>query len=655
MNPNEPRTNLLLVEDRADDADLVRIVLKRANLAADLEVVENENQIRTALASRVIDVVVTDMSLPQYDGFRVIRLAQEFDETIPVIALSGTYGEDFAVDAMRAGATDYVLKSQLNRLPHAIRGAVERRRLMFERKHAQEELKRSRAQLAAIVESAMDAIVTVDDQFRIVLFNEAASQLFRCPIAEAIGTHFERFVPHELRGSHREHVRVFLQSGQSKRRMGALGHVRALRSDGSEFIAEASLARVSLTGQYLYTVILRDISERIWADQERRRLQEQFLVAQKLEGLGAIAGGVGHDFANLLTAIRGNLEIAVQNADGQPRILDDLNRSLLGIDRASALTRQLVTYAGRPRAELGVVDVSTQVREMLDLLRSTKPAKVDMALELTSSPTVIDADSGQIQQLLLNLVVNACEACADKGGTVTIRTRTLRVGHDHPIHDLDPGDWIEISVSDDGIGMDAETRERIFDPFFTTKELGRGFGLSAVLGIVRAHRAHLEVESSPNLGSEFRIYFPSSTQAMAPTPRAPVETRGNERVLVVDDEPLVLDVISMLLRKRGYSVKSFDDPKTALDDLRSQPNGYDIAIVDFSMPEMSGVDLALAMRVIHPDLPIVLASGFDLADSQVPPDLRNVGILRKPFAAHQLVSTVKDTLAGRTLAVERGG
>lgn len=651
MQVTESRLNLLLVEDRADDADLVRLVLKRASMDVVIELVETESQIRSALERRTIDVVVTDLSLPQFDGFRVIRMVQQFDEAIPVIALSGTYGEDFAVDAMRAGASDYVLKSQLNRLPHAIRGALEKRRLLFERKHAQEELKRSRAQLAAIVESAMDAIVTVDEQFRIVLFNEAAARLFRCPIAEAIGTHFERFVPHGLRTNHREHVRKFLLSGQSKRRMGSLGHVRALRSDGSEFIAEASLARVSLTGQNLYTVIVRDISERIWADQERRRLQEQFLVAQKLEGLGAIAGGVGHDFGNLLTAIRGNLEIAVQNADGNPRVLDDLKRSLLGIDRASALTRQLVTYAGRPRAELGVVDVSIQVREMLDLLRSTKPAKVDMALELTSNETLIDADSGQIQQLLLNLVVNACEACADKGGTVTIRTRTLRVGPEHPVHDLDPGDWVEISVTDDGIGMDSETRERIFDPFFTTKELGRGFGLSAVLGIVRAHRAHLEVESSPNLGSEFRVYFPASTQAAAPTPRVPVETRGDERVLVVDDEPLVLDVISMLLRKRGFSVNGFEDPNTALDEIRSHPNDYDLAIVDYSMPEMSGIDLALALRVIHPDLPIVLASGFDLADSQVPPDLRNVGILRKPFAAHQLVSIVKETLAGRALAV----
>ena len=243
-----------------------------------------------------------------------------------------------------------------------------------------------------------------------------------------------------------------------------------------------------------------------------------------------------------------------------------------------------------------------------------------------------------LQPIIENAIVHGLDLMVDSGHIeITVKP---------------DGDDILLIVADDGIGMDAETRERIFDPFFTTKELGRGFGLSAVLGIVRTHHAHLEVESSPNLGSEFRVYFPSSTQTMAPAPRVPVETRGTERVIVVDDEPLVLDVISMLLRKRGYSVKGFDDPKSALDELRTQPNNYDLAIVDFSMPEMSGVDLALAMRVIHPDLPIVLASGFDLADSQVPPDLRNVGILRKPFAAHQLASIVKETLAGSPRAME---
>lgn len=379
--------------------------------------------------------------------------------------------------------------------------------------------------------------------------------------------------------------------------------------------------------------MVQDITEQRQAEEEKRH-------KQKLESVGVLAAGVAHDFNNLLAVILGNASLAQDTlGDSHPvsRFLEEVVR---GGQHAADLTRQLLAYAGKGRFAIEPIDLSDQAHEMADLLRRTISRKISLNFDLQRPLPPIEADRGQIQQVLMNLLINAAEAIGAETGLIRIQTSASHCDDGHSA----PGEYVRLEVTDNGPGMDEAVRGRIFEPFFTTKFTGRGLGLAAVDGVVRSHKGVIRVASEPGKGSRFTILFPAMPAACpGEHPRAGLAgPHGTESVLVVDDEEHVLKIACKGLAKYGYSILSAGSAAEALDICRG-PERIDVVLLDSNMPVMSGEEAAPQLLALRPNLKIVITSGF--SESQVlngHPGL--AGFIQKPYLPSQLAQKLRSIL-----------
>jgi PAS domain S-box-containing protein len=517
-------------------------------------------------------------------------------------------------------------------------------------------LAESEERLAAIVESAMDAIISVDDQGRIVVFNEAAVEMLRCPREQAVGGSMERFLPEPHRQAHLSWMTAFGAGGLTSRSMGSPGRIDACRADGSSFPAEASISHVQVLGQQLYTVILRDVSELRQAQAARRALEEQLREAQKMEAVGTLAGGIAHDVNNALGSILANAALAREDLAEDHAARVSVDQVEVAAQRARAVVRQILAFSRRQTQELLVQPLAPLVAEALALLRSTLPSVVRLESEVSDPGLYVRADANQLHQVLLNLCTNAWHAL--RGSTGRIRVGVERVVidavHAQALDAIEPGPYARLWVGDDGCGMDAATRARIFEPFFTTKPRGEGtgLGLAVVHGIVHAHGGAIAVQSEPGVGTLFSIYLPEAL-AEEGRDRAPagdaaelaVSGQGR-RVAYVDDDEMMLLVVERLLQRRGFEIDCYADPRALLDHLRSQPGRVDIVVSDFNMPVMNGIELARALADLG--LPVIVSSGY--ISEELRDNARAAGVsalLEKEDTLERLAPLVASVLARR--------
>ena len=441
----------------------------------------------------------------------------------------------------------------------------------------------------------------------------------------------------------------------------ATAEAQILTKDGRHLPYYFTGRRVKLDGRQCLLGMGVDVADRVRAEEERRAIQTKALETQKLESIGLLAGGIAHDFNNLLTAIVGNLKFARDRIpqDGPARQFVDF--AAQATKRARDLTLQLLAYTGRATYERAPIDLSEHIREIAHLLSSAISKKVNLLLELGSELPAVEADAAQIQQIAMNLVLNGAEACGDRPGVVRVRTegRTLEQGtvRDPQGALLPAGRYVSLVVEDTGSGMDEATRERIFDPFFTTKFTGRGLGLSAVLGIVRAHGGALEVRSRPGRGSVFEVLLPASLQKSRRREQAPLQDlSGQGLILAADDEQPVLAVIVQTLTECGYEVLTAHDGRAALELFRRRGEEVDLVLLDMAMPEMSGAEALAAMRRLRPEVPALLCSGYD--EKETTRHLLGAGLagfLQKPFTPEALAAKVKESLASRRSKETRRG
>jgi two-component system, cell cycle sensor histidine kinase and response regulator CckA len=386
---------------------------------------------------------------------------------------------------------------------------------------------------------------------------------------------------------------------------------------------------------------------------DRKRLADQLREAQKMESIGVLAGGIAHDFNNLLTSIMGNASLVLDNVPAWDRNRENLEALIDGAHRAADLTRQLLAYAGKGRFLITRVNLSELVRQMLNLLRSSVPATTDLVCEFEEGMPAVDADSGQIQQIIMNLVLNASEALAEKPGRVSVST-SYRAIDDSYIRqaqlDIPSGGYVCLEVEDTGGGMDPATCARIFEPFFTTKFQGRGLGLSAVQGIVRSHRGAILVYSNPGSGSKFTVLLPPASAAAA-VPRATGVTGshqdllGHGTVLVVDDEPGIRRVAKSALERYGYTVVLAENGAEALDIFVRMPEQISLVLLDLTMPGMTGEEAFTRLRAARRDVPILLTSGYNQIEAiRRFAGLDPAGFIGKPYSAPELAEKVRGVL-----------
>jgi PAS domain S-box-containing protein len=463
-------------------------------------------------------------------------------------------------------------------------------------------------------------------------------------------------------------VELTYSAGQSA--MGAVNQIRWMARDVTEHERLARQIR-ALNAQLESRVAAQtaDLSEAqrlakelVEKEQDARRAAEaseaQSRHVQKLESIGVLAGGIAHDFNNLLHVVLGNADIALSNlTTGSParEPLEEVVRATL---RAADLTRQLLAYSGKGAFVVRHLDLSTEVREMATLLRTSISKQAVLAWELASDLPAISADPTQIRQVVMNLITNASDALGDSGGTITLRTGIAHLEEleqqrfGRPPHGEDPaeregGPLVYLEIGDTGQGMSPDTLSRIFDPFFSTKFSGRGLGLAAVMGIVRSHRGFIRIRTEPGKGTAFRVLFPAVGGA-APKFQKPSaersEWRGSGTILVVEDEEGVREVAERMLQDIGFETIGAEDGRHALDLMQELGDRVTAVLLDLSMPRMGGAETFRRLREMQPDLPILMMSGY--TEQVVAPQFNNsgpgkTGFLQKPFLAEDLIAVLR--------------
>ncbi len=403
----------------------------------------------------------------------------------------------------------------------------------------------------------------------------------------------------------------------------------------------------------------RDVTERRQIEEQRLEMERRLLHAQKLESLGVLAGGIAHDFNNLLMAMLGNLELALRELSPVSPVRSRLDAAGHAARRAADLTRQMLAYSGRGKFLVGRVDLNELVRENVHLLRTSIPRTVTLNLHLDSVLPAVEADAGQIQQVTMNLITNAAEAIGGEPGVVALSTGVKDCDGSYLsrscLDELAPaGRYAYLEVTDNGCGMDEDTRKRMFDPFFTTKFTGRGLGLPAVFGIVRGHGGAILLDSAPGKGTTIRVLFPAFAGAPGvadPAERASDDVveaapgTGKGTILIADDEEMVLQACAAMVGSMGYAVLTAEDGEQAVEVVRRHGTGIRAIILDLTMPKLDGVAALERILRIEPDAKVILSSGYDEAEAtrRVAKE-RLAGFIRKPYRLEQLQSTLERVL-----------
>ncbi len=417
------------------------------------------------------------------------------------------------------------------------------------------------------------------------------------------------------------------------------------RKDGTTFPVEAIGTLVRIHGRQYILAFSRDITD-------RKQAEQALLRTQRVESIGVLAGGIAHDFNNLLTAILGQTGIAMELVGPDSEAGDHLEKALRASEKAATLTQQMLAYSGRGKFTIRPVYLNEVIQENLGILEAAMPKQVRFQLHLDPDLPAVTGDPSQLQQVIMNLVINAAEAIGDQPGVITLRTRALHLEAVDPLawplsgNSLGAGDYVWLEVADTGCGMAPEVRTRVFDPFFSTKSKGHGLGLSAVQGIIRAHRGGLGVDSLEGQGTTFRILLPAGSPDHPGASSLTGRGLGAEAkvVLVIDDEDYMLEVVADTLDMEGHRALLAASGEEGLELLRQQGQRIDLVLLDLTMPGWGGVETFRRLRALDAELPVVLCSGF--AQEEAMAQVRGLdlaGFLQKPFLIGDLLRLVGTT------------
>ncbi len=632
-----PELRVLIVEDSAADAELLVRKLRLGGFAPESRRVDTQSAFEEALEAPW-DLILSDYEMPGFDGLRALAIARERRGDVPFILVSGTVGEELAVAALREGAADYLLKDRLGRLGSAVSHALEQYRLRREQKRDEATLRENEERYQALIRTSMDGFCVVDRDGRLL----EVSDHF-CDLA---GHPRERLLAMNVRDL--ESMDVPPPSlAEVAGRGWARYEGRHLRSDGR--IVETEVSAVFLPGRGVFLRFVRDIGE-------RKRLEAQLLRAQRLETVGRLAGGIAHDLNNILAPMLIGATLLRQNQTdpGACTLLDVIETSA---KRGAGIIRQLMTFSRGAEGAREPVRLESFVHDMAVIMRETFPKNIVVRTHFDPDAAMVEADSTQVHQILMNLCVNARDAMP-AGGTLTLSVDRAEVDastvRTHP--GAKPGPHVVLGVRDTGTGMPAEHLDRIFDPFFTTKPLGQGtgLGLSVVLGIVKSHGGFIQIDSRVGQGTEFRVLLPASAQsgpAPVPSAAAGLAPGREELILVVDDEERVRSVLRQALETARYRVAEAADGVEALTCYQARRGEVRMVISDVMMPTMDGTALLRAVRALDAGVPLVAITGAEQAARTG--ELQAIGvcaILPKPFTVEALLQVVQQGLAGSVIA-----
>ena len=761
--PSRRATRLLIVEDSAADAELAVKVLQRAGYPLTFDVVDSAPDLEERLAHNDYDAILCDHNLATWTGLDALEIFKRSGKEIPFIVLTSVLGDEAAVEYVKQGATDYVLKHRLERLPVALSRALRDKTHREEAARLQEQIVLAKRDWELTFDSVPDPIILVDEESCIRRVNRAMVELVGLEFSQVVGKRCHEVMhrsdkppqncPHQcllrtgrearadieeprlgkifdhactplrdssgaLMGSiivlrditerkraevalreSEEHFRSLIENlpvgvyrttpdgrvlmgnptllrtfgydslqelatrnlecrsseagysrsaflEQIEREGEARGFQAAWkRPDGSEvFVRESARAIRAEDGKVLYyDGIVEDVTE-------RQRLEEQLRQAQKMEAVGRLAGGVAHDFNNLLTVIIGYSDFVLGKLPDSDRLLRPLGEIKKAAERAALLTRRLLAFSRRQVLQPQILDLTSLLRSVEEMLRRTIGEDIELAMSLPSGLGHVKADPGQIEQVIMNLAVNARDAMP-QGGKLTVEAANVELDSSYvQSHEsVVPGPYVMLAVSDTGTGMDTETQGHMFEPFFTTKEQGTGLGLATVYGIVRQSGGHVWVYSEPEKGTTFKVYLPRVDPPVEVNVSGEVSVeeppQGSENILLVEDEEAVRSLVKETLEGKGYEVLEAKGAHEALEVGDRHKETIHLLLTDVVMPQMSGTELAKVLAPLHPETKVLYMSGYT-ENATLRHGLLDPGtaILQKPFTADALTRKLREVL-----------
>jgi two-component system, cell cycle sensor histidine kinase and response regulator CckA len=665
---------ILLVEDDRLDAELTEETLLSEGLACEIRRVDTLVDYLAALEESFFDLIISDYSLPAFDGMTALSIAQQTCPDIPFILISGRIGEEFAIEALKRGATEYVLKQRLERLAPSVRRALQEAENRLARKRAEEALRRANEELekrvqerttelrsaneslkaeiaerkarekkiteqAALLDYARDAILVRGLDDRIIYWNRSAERIYGWSAAEVVGRNIVDMSYGDNRSQFEKAKEGLYEKGEWS---GELCH---RTKDGRGRIVDSSwtLVRDEDGHPQSIFVINTDITE-------KKKLEAQYLHAQRLESIGTLASGIAHDLNNVLSPIL--MAIQLLNI----RLTDEDSQRLLSVlqentERGAEMIKQVLSFARGTQGERLTLQLKHLIREMVKTLRSTFPKSIEIKVSLPEDLPPISGDATQLHQVLMNLCVNARDAMP-YGGKLTIGTEKIDIDETYASMNIEakPGSYVLITVRDTGVGIPAEIIDKIFDPFFTTKETGKGtgLGLSTVIGIVKNHGGFVNVYSDVGKETCFKIYLPVADVGQlrqAEELRKEVPRGHGELILVVDDEAAIREIARQTLENHGYSVLTANDGAEAVALYAEHKDEIRAVLTDTMMPYMDGPATIRALHRLNPHVKVITTSGLDANGDLVEAAGVDVkAFLSKPFTAEKLLLTLAGVL-----------
>jgi two-component system, cell cycle sensor histidine kinase and response regulator CckA len=630
--------SILLLED---DPSSIRLFTRKVQ-SAPVEIVVKEARNRETFIRELelskFDCIVIDYTIPDIMGIEALRLSKEMSPDTPTIIYTGSVGEEKAVECMKEGASEFLLKTNSIRLVPAILSVVNQKREREARLQAEEAQKQSEARFRSLAETSTAAIFIYQGE-KFVYVNSAAEQLTGYTNDELLHKTFWEL-------THPDHIEMIQQRRSAQQRGESVPsryEFKIVMKDGTERWLDFTASSIHFEGASASLGIALDMTN-------QKKLEQQVRRSQKMESVSTLAGGVTHDFNNIFNIISGYASMTERHIGDPDKLKRDIKTILDASARGAALVRQLVTLSGKTEVKNEQVDVNLVMKEIVSLLHATFPKTIEIVSDFSSAVYLTNANRSQLHQALLSIAMNARDAMPD-GGTLRFTTKRMngkKLQQQNP--NAQASDYVHIAVSDTGKGMDEKTKTRVFDPFFTTKEKGSGagLGLSVVYGILGSYHGFVDIDSAVDHGTTMHIFLPISTFTK-PIPHVKEEfiriSGGDETILVVEDESTLCEYLKVLLEEKGYSVLQASDGSEGVELFSKHQEQIALVISDLGMPKLDGLGLLRKIKAMQPTVKVIMTSG--LVDPEQQSEILLAGardFLPKPYNGREVLLRVREIL-----------